>query len=239
MSDNKTPTQARAPKRGRRLRGRPVRGRGPQLSREVVVTEALRIIDEEGFDKLAMRTLAARFNVASNSLYTYVRDKDDLLSGVFDRVMEDLTLVDDRARPWAEQAAALCLACRTRLLAHPNVVSSVGFRETFPFSYVSWITRMGSILARGGFAANQLIEAIFALFYFTVGFVSLEVARENWGIRTRSDEWVLGQAGVVQDAEQNENAHELLSLVREVDLERVFRSSLDSVLKGLDSSRQT
>src|SRR5581483_11605563 len=50
-----------------------------KLSREQLVQAGMAIADAEGLDGLSMRTVAARFGVATMSPYRYVRGRDELI----------------------------------------------------------------------------------------------------------------------------------------------------------------
>ncbi|MFG2910083.1 TetR/AcrR family transcriptional regulator [Kitasatospora sp. NPDC048286] len=60
-----------------KTRARP--GRPSQLSQDVIVEAAQRILDEEGHEQLSMRRLARELSITPMALYHHVRDKHDLL----------------------------------------------------------------------------------------------------------------------------------------------------------------
>jgi TetR/AcrR family transcriptional regulator, tetracycline repressor protein len=92
------------------------------LSRELIIKEALALLDEHGPGALSMRRLADRLGVAPTALYTHVRGKADLIEGLIDQVYAGLTLELDRSGDWTQQLATLSQDVRDHLLAHPAVV---------------------------------------------------------------------------------------------------------------------
>ena len=56
------------------------------LSRERVLAGALAIADAGGLESLTIRSLAQKLGVKPMSLYHYVRNKDDIIDGIVDRV---------------------------------------------------------------------------------------------------------------------------------------------------------
>jgi AcrR family transcriptional regulator len=70
-----------------RARGR---GRPPRLSREAVVTAAEEIVARDGIDALTMRRVARELHSSPMALYRHVRDKDELLVLLLDRLAERL-----------------------------------------------------------------------------------------------------------------------------------------------------
>ncbi|MEU4114313.1 TetR/AcrR family transcriptional regulator [Kitasatospora sp. NPDC028055] len=100
------------------------RPRTPLLSRELIVTAALRLIDDEGLEALSTRRLAAGLSVSGPSLYNHFATKDELLDAVVDSVIGevDLAMFDDRATPWPEALRDWARSYRAALAAHPNIV---------------------------------------------------------------------------------------------------------------------
>src|ERR671919_363897 len=64
----------------------------PGLSRERVVEAGLKLVDREGVSALTMRRLGRELGVEAMSLYGYVRNKDDLVEAVVQRVYGELSL---------------------------------------------------------------------------------------------------------------------------------------------------
>lgn len=66
----------------------------PALSRERIVAEAVRLLDEEGMEALSMRGLAVRLGTAATSLYRHVANKDELIELVVDELYGELEVPD-------------------------------------------------------------------------------------------------------------------------------------------------
>jgi AcrR family transcriptional regulator len=101
-----------APRRG----GRPAR-----LSRDAVVAAARTIIERDGIEALTMRRVARELGSSPMAIYRHVRDKDQLLVLVLDRLAAEVP----RPRLPREPRARLQEACRTMrdsLAEHPWVV---------------------------------------------------------------------------------------------------------------------
>jgi AcrR family transcriptional regulator len=91
--------------------GRPGRRRG-RLSRELVMTTALALVDREGLSGLSMRRLAAELGVEAMALYRYAAGKDALLDGLVEAVFGEFlatlreTAPDTPGEPLIPQARA-------------------------------------------------------------------------------------------------------------------------------------
>ncbi len=75
----------------------PSPGPGAPFTRDEIAAAAVKIADDEGFDALSMRRLAAELDAGTMTLYHYVRTKDELLALVNDAVMGELIVPDGRA----------------------------------------------------------------------------------------------------------------------------------------------
>lgn len=100
------------------------RPRTPLLSRERIVTAALRLIDDEGLEALSTRRLAAELSVSGPSLYNHFATKDELLDAVVDSVIGevDLSMFDSGDTPWTRALRDWARSYRAALAAHPNIV---------------------------------------------------------------------------------------------------------------------
>lgn len=65
-------------------------GKRRLLTADAIVTRALKIADEEGFDTLSMRKLAGSLGVTAMSLYNHVAGKDDLLDLMLTHVVAEI-----------------------------------------------------------------------------------------------------------------------------------------------------
>lgn len=61
------------------------------LSREVVIETGLRVLDTDGLAALTMRRVAQELDTGAASLYVYVANRDDLMTGMLDHVLATVT----------------------------------------------------------------------------------------------------------------------------------------------------
>src|SRR5437764_7809599 len=59
------------------------------LSRERILDTALALVDEEGIEALSMRKLGQALGFEAMSLYNHVANKDDVLNGLLDLVLDE------------------------------------------------------------------------------------------------------------------------------------------------------
>ena len=94
---------------------------GGKITRELVLSTALELIDRDGVGALSMRRLGAALGRDPMILYRHAPGKAALLDGVVETVLAQLRV--DPAHPdWAAQLRAVARDYRALALAHPNVV---------------------------------------------------------------------------------------------------------------------
>lgn len=130
-----------APKRGRAPR--------PQLSRDVVVTAALKVVESEGGDALTMRRVADEIGVSASSLYGYVANKEELVQLVLEQIMTEISFPQagqdwqDMLRGWARETLGV-------FRRHPGVAGLTLGRVPFGPSMLAGVERMLAALRSAG-----------------------------------------------------------------------------------------
>ena len=95
-------------------------GRTP-LTRDAIVDAALRVLDEVGMDGLSMRRVAEELGTGAASLYWHVRNKDQLLQLIFERVTQQTVLPEPDPSHWQEQLRELAHQMRAVMHSHRDV----------------------------------------------------------------------------------------------------------------------
>lgn len=150
------------------------------LSRDVVVREAMALLDEEGVEALTMRNLADRLDVVPNALYRHVRDKEDLLDAVLDHAVS-LVPIPDPALDWRSGLAALAGAIRTTMLEHPSSGRLVVSRPALgPHGLALGEYGFGVMLA-AGFPPEVVERGFNLVVVYALGFGALEIPRVSLG----------------------------------------------------------
>jgi AcrR family transcriptional regulator len=116
------------------------------LTRERVVEAALELIDAEGVASLSMRRLGRKLGVEGMALYTHVRDKDDLLRAVAERLLAELSLPPLPREDWEGRIRGVVAAWAGLQVRHP---------ESFPLLY-----RDRPMTARDADVVEELLDAL-------------------------------------------------------------------------------
>lgn len=93
----------------------------PQLSQEVIIETALRILDTEGLTAVSMRRVAEELGTGAASLYVYVGNKEELLDLVHERVLGEIEIPAVDPDRWQEQLRELARSSFRVLCAHNDI----------------------------------------------------------------------------------------------------------------------
>ena len=98
------------------------RPRVPLISRRKALEAALEIIDSEGLKALSIRHLGEVMNVNGASLYHHFKDKDDILVGVAQLALADVTTPRSDSDNWRIWLPLNAYRTRQALIAHPELI---------------------------------------------------------------------------------------------------------------------
>ena len=111
------------------VRGRRGRQRG-ELSRELIVTESLRLLDTEGVSGFSLPKLGRALGADPTAVYRHFASKDDLVLAIADRLNEETAAGYTPSDCWVETLAEGMRRTRTTYLAHPAAASLSAYRIT-------------------------------------------------------------------------------------------------------------
>jgi len=124
----------------------------PRITRERVVSEAIKLVDDGGLEALTMRALGQECRCDPMVIYRHVRDKDALLDAIRDGIWDEVEIPEEGLPgTWQEQFRQAFTILKNTLGSHPNALPIV-FRGT---------ELTGAALRRTEFALGILIEAGF------------------------------------------------------------------------------
>lgn len=96
----------------------PRAGRRMRLNRDRVHDAGIALADAEGVDAVTMRRLGGALGVEAMALYNHVRNKDDLLDGMLERVVGEIELPDS-GPDWRHRVRRRAVSAHDVLLRHP------------------------------------------------------------------------------------------------------------------------
>ena len=90
------------------------------IDRAAVLRASLAIADEHGVDALTMQAVAERLGVTPMALYRHVDNKQDLLDGIVESLLDEIP-PPSGDQSWDEQLATMGQAIRSTAGRHPTV----------------------------------------------------------------------------------------------------------------------
>jgi len=139
------------------------------LSRERVLRTAVALADEAGIEALTMRELGLRLGVEAMSLYNHVPNKDAVLDGMVDLLVEQVQLPPDDA-PWREAILGRALGARRVVSAHPWAPRLVAARSTTSPAILGYMDGIVGAFQSAGFSNQLTHDATHLISSRVVGF---------------------------------------------------------------------
>lgn len=134
-----------------------------------IVEAALGLLDREGLAGVTTRRVAARLGIKSASLYWHIRDREQLLDLLSDRIVEDVRWPSP-SMPWRQKVEHLMTEYLRCLLAHRDAARvSAGRPPAGPIRLRGAETLLSSLLA-AGLSERESIDAGLVLTTYVVGF---------------------------------------------------------------------
>ncbi|MDQ3710378.1 MAG: TetR/AcrR family transcriptional regulator [Actinomycetota bacterium] len=97
------------------------------LTREAIVTAALRVLDDVGLEGFSMRRVGEGLGTGASTLYWHVAGKEQLIHLVLDRVMGEIELPEPDPSRWEDQIREFAHTGRAVFRRHPGVaLASLG-----------------------------------------------------------------------------------------------------------------
>ena len=175
------PEQGQAVVRAREDAATPAR-RAPwgTITRDDIIRAAVEILNAGGYEEMTIRSLAAELGVAPMSLYRHIRDKDDLLDEVVDRLLATAwhpSAAKDDWQAWLIEAAA---KLRHFLVSQPAALHVYLSHPVVSPAAIERMNAMLDVLRRTGADEATARRAYGTLHTYTIGFAALEASRAGW-----------------------------------------------------------
>jgi len=209
------------------------------LSRDRVLSAAIGLADEAGIESLSMRKLGQALGVEAMSLYNHVANKDEILNGIVEIVLDEFEL----PTPGADWKAALrrtAMSAYEGLVRHPWAASLVLTSTGMSHARLRYMESILGTLRQAGFSAEMTDHGYHALESHIMGFTLWEV-----GMNLGSREDLKGLAADFLQELPREKLPYLAEHIeqhlkpRRPDDEGEFAFGLDLILDGLERIRDS
>ena len=148
------------------------------LTREVIISKAIDVIDESGVAGLTMRKLGQALGVDAMSVYGYFENKAELLDAVVESEAQRLAAIPG---PYPSDPVELIVRFgmhyRSVLLEHPNLAPLVASRPLPQQNWRATVTFGVTVFRAAGFEDEMIPLAADAMVGFTLGFIVHEAGQ--------------------------------------------------------------
>jgi TetR/AcrR family tetracycline transcriptional repressor len=166
---------------------RPEGTRRRGLTREAIVARALELGHAEGLEAVSLRRLALDLGVTPMALYRHVRDKQDLINAMTEKVMEGLDLKAG-FRPsmqWPDRVRRALANFKEQMDARPLALPlSIAYTGEGPASFWRMSEDLLAILLDAGFSRREAIVLIRVVSNLVSGYLLL-LRQDDPAVRER------------------------------------------------------
>jgi len=157
-------------------------GRAPwgTICREEIIEAAVRIISTGGYEQMSIRSLASKLGVSPMSLYRHIRDKDDLLNEVVDRLLAEAWRPASEEEDWHAWIVEAASKLRAFLINEPAALHVYLRHPVVSPAAIDRMEAMMGVLRRAGLDEETALSAYGALHTYTIGFATLAASRAAW-----------------------------------------------------------
>lgn len=145
------------------------------LTRESALRAAVLLADESGLEALSMRRLATALGVEAMSLYHHVANKGEILDGMVDLVIGEITAPTPGAG-WRTGLEDVARSTRAALARHPWATALLDSRSTPGPARLAHLDAMIGSLRRAGFTVAATGHALALFDSYVRGFALQEQA---------------------------------------------------------------
>jgi AcrR family transcriptional regulator len=197
-----------------------------EVTREVITPErvmdvAMRIVEGDGVDGLSMRRLAAELGVRTPSVYWHVGSRQDVLDGLIERLTEEFGRIRPRGKSPSARISSLCMALvrEVRLRPYAIAVSRTAGRGEAIFTRAQ--EKIAREVTAAGLHGRDAAFALRTILFQLGGFIVVDFGIADDSSVHGAQRWAAADPEL-----QAELSHS-------IDIDEVFRFSLDAILARL------
>jgi AcrR family transcriptional regulator len=198
------------------------------LDRERIARAALSLIDEQGIEQLSMRRLGSILGVEGMALYHYFRNKAELLDGILDLVLAEVSSKLTSDGPPLARARRTFDGLRGIAIEHPHAFLSMVSRRFGTRQALAFYERLLQLFHEAGLSDEQSARYYRLMASFTAGAGIAEV-----GSRAKQPD---ASPIILEDFSSPEEFPRVTAVVphlRTSELDFIYRSGMDILFSAL------
>lgn len=220
------------------------RGQRPPLTRERVLEEALRLVDEGGLEALTMRGLAERLSVEAMAIYNHVDGKPGLREGISELLWAEVERSVEPDPDWRQSMRSMAAGIRRLAADHPHAFPLLLATRISPAPGLRAFAAQLEVLRGAGMDERHAADILRAVGGYALGQTMMELSS-------------MSVSAVGEDVADGAGFDALLALARSLppdlppeladvarvvcvsDLKRQFDVGLEALLAGFDPDCET
>ena len=146
------------------------------LSRETIVARALKLGETEGLEAVSLRRLASDFEVTPMALYRHVKDKQDLINAMAEKVIDgfDLTAGFRPSMTWSDRMRRALTNFKDQMDARPMALPlSIAYSGENPIGFWRMVDDLLGVTLEAGFTRREAIVVIRVVSNLVTGYLAL------------------------------------------------------------------
>jgi len=219
--------RAELPKQRRGLR------RG-SLTKEIIVSESLRLLDEGGTDGFSLPKLGRALGADQTAVYRHFASKDDLVLAIADRLIAEAMEGLQPRDCWVDTLTEMCRRLRLTYLAHPAAASMSAYRTTQGPAEIRAVDIIIGAILEAGFEGAEAARMYRAIGDFSLAWAGGEaafLALDKPAQQHDRAAWTQAYLSVSRD--EHPNIWRVRTELPEVRDDDIFESILGVVMTGL------
>jgi AcrR family transcriptional regulator len=208
------------------------RKKGVKLTREAILAEAMRMVDEEGLSGLSVRKLGARLGVQGMALYYHFTSKTAIIDALVAWVMHGVDLAAGTIA-WDDRLRSIHESQRRVWLGHPNLLPAIISRPFNTPAAAKVTDVVLAILLDEGFDDKEALHACQTLRAYVLGYTITETV----GLLGDAPSWDNRDRMSLPDYLENGLTHllQVAPAAESIDHDEEFSAGLGAVIDGLRS----
>ncbi|MCE8021485.1 TetR family transcriptional regulator [Halomonas sp. MCCC 1A11036] len=150
--------------------------KAPRIERTKVIGTALALLDRYGIEGLTMRKLAQALQIQAPSLYWHFENKQSLINGMADALVDAVARDLPEGQPWEERVRQVAVELRLALLQHRDGARVFAGTYVVTDNVLRTGEAMISAFMQAGADAELAATSSFTVTYYVLGLVMEEQA---------------------------------------------------------------
>jgi AcrR family transcriptional regulator len=204
------------------------------LTKDLIVTESLRLLDEGGLAGFSLPKLGRALGADQTAVYRHFASKDDLVLAIADRLIDESMTGFEPQGCWMDTLAELSRRLRITYLQHPAAASMSAYRTTQGPAEVRAVNIIIEAVLEAGFEGPRAALMYRALGDFSLFWAGSEAAFLALGAREQQrDRAAWTQVYLSVKREEYPGIWQVRTELPGVDDDDIFEAILATVLTGL------